>query len=124
MLTGERLLRRQTISAASRLILGTRKQGRAVLAGEIGYAMYHNVEARLLVPIAVINVMTSLASGLLFRLRRITAASELVSNVPSTEDMTSFREIYVIILMFCVEGECMTVSVEAIFDRRIDRGNP
>lgn len=95
-----------------------------MLASEIGYAMYHNVEARLLVPTAVINVMTSLVSGLLFRLRRITAASELVSNVSSIEDITSFREVYVRILMFCVEGECMTVSAEVIFDRTINRGNP
>lgn len=83
--------------------------------------MCHIIDARLLVPTAVISLLTSLVSGLLSKLRQIAAASEPVSNVASNEETTSFREVHMRILTFQVEGESVPVSVDVVFDRTIVR---
>ena len=121
MLAGEGLLRHQIVFAASGLILGTIDQVRAVLASETRYVLCHTIEARLLVPTAVVSVIVLLANASLLSFRRNSAASELISSDTDDEGTTSFNEVGMRAVMFEVAGECITVSIQAVFDKTIDR---
>ena len=95
-----------------------------MLASEIRYLIYRTTEDPLLVPTTVVCLIVLLASVSLLSLRRKSAASEFISNDTGNEGTTSFDDVRMRAVMFEVEGECITVSVQAVFDRTIDHWLP